>query len=225
MALHAEQKPVVWRGRVVDAILVDDQGPDQAAEFQQRMPVAAVARQTGGFQRQHSADAALADRGEKLLKARPPRAGSRSPEVIVDHFDVRRPQLTGPIGQAVLSSLALEIVHDLNGCRLADVDDSLARKVLRRDLRRARFLPTVQARHRFRQQHSQLLDGLRPLDIAEADALRRLLEQIPLCTRPMLGHQLLPRGSHSPGRRLRQSPGTLVNREAARSRDAEPARP
>jgi hypothetical protein len=160
-----------------------------------------------------------------LLKARPPRAGSRSTEVIVDHLDGRPPQLTGPIGQAVLSSMALEIVHDLNGCRLADVDDSLARKVLRRDLRHALFLPTVQARHRFRQQHSQLLDCLGPLDIAEADALRRLLEQIPLCTRPMLGHQLLPRGSHSPGRRLRQSPGTLVNREAARSRDAESARP
>jgi hypothetical protein len=84
-------------------------------------------RDRGSFQRQHGADAALADRGQKLLEAGPPRTGSRSPKVLVNHLDVRPPQLTSPIRQAILSSLAFEIVRDLNGCRLANMDDSRTR--------------------------------------------------------------------------------------------------
>lgn len=44
-ALHAEQQPVVRQPRVVDPILIDNERADQAAELQQRMPIAAVARQ------------------------------------------------------------------------------------------------------------------------------------------------------------------------------------
>src|SRR3954447_21910761 len=99
------------------------------------MPIAAISRQPGSFQRQHGADAALADCGQKLLEAGPPRTGSRSAQIVVDHRDLRPPQLAGSIGQAVLPTLAFEIVHDLNGCRLTDIDDSLAREVPRRDLR------------------------------------------------------------------------------------------
>jgi hypothetical protein len=58
--------------------------------------------------RQHGADAALADRGQKLLKAGPPRAGSRSAKVVVDHLDVDPPQLAGSISQAILTPLALD---------------------------------------------------------------------------------------------------------------------
>src|SRR4051812_21112162 len=42
-ALHAEQKPVVRMARIVDPILIKDQRTDQAAELEQRVPVAAVA--------------------------------------------------------------------------------------------------------------------------------------------------------------------------------------
>jgi hypothetical protein len=47
----------------------------------------------------------------------------------------------------------------------------------------ARLLPTAQARHRLRQQHLELLDELRPLDVVELDSPQRPLEQIPLRTR------------------------------------------
>ena len=43
--LHAEQQPVIGRGRVIDGVLIDDQCPDQAAKLEERVPVAPVARQ------------------------------------------------------------------------------------------------------------------------------------------------------------------------------------
>lgn len=42
-ALHAEQQAIVGMARIVDAVLVDDERADEAAELQERVPVAAVA--------------------------------------------------------------------------------------------------------------------------------------------------------------------------------------
>jgi hypothetical protein len=50
--------------RIVDSVLVDDNGPDQSTELDQRMPIAAVARKPRRLDREHGADAALADRGQ-----------------------------------------------------------------------------------------------------------------------------------------------------------------
>ena len=95
-AFHAEQEPIIGRGHVVDAVLVDDQRADQAAELQESVPVAPIARQSRRLQREYGADAAFANRGQKLFEARPPAAGARSAEVVVDHFDVRPAKLAGP---------------------------------------------------------------------------------------------------------------------------------
>ena len=106
-ALHAEQEPVIGRGRVIDAVLVDDQRANQAAELQKGVPVAPVARQPGSLQRKHGADAALADRGQKPFKAGPPCARARPTKVIVDHRNVGPSQLTRSPGQTILPPLAL----------------------------------------------------------------------------------------------------------------------
>lgn len=63
-ALHPEQQPVVGLLRIVDAIRVDQQGADQAAEFQKGMPIATIACQARGFDAQHGADLALAQRAQ-----------------------------------------------------------------------------------------------------------------------------------------------------------------
>ena len=42
-SLHAEQEPVIGEARIVHAVFIDDQRPDQAAELQQRVPVASIA--------------------------------------------------------------------------------------------------------------------------------------------------------------------------------------
>ena len=108
-ALHAEQQPVVRMARIVDAILVKDQRADQAAELQQRVPVAAVAGEPRGLDRDHGADAALADGGEQLLEARPGDPGAGAAEIVVDHLDGGPPQRPGAIDEGVLPTAALVI--------------------------------------------------------------------------------------------------------------------
>ena len=133
-ALHAQQQPIVWMAWVVDAVLVNDQRADQAAELEQRVPIAAVARQPRSLDRDHGADPALADRGEQLLEARASDPGTGAAEIIVDHLDRGPAKRTGAVDQTILPAPALVIVEHLVGRRLADIDKGTAREVLRRDL-------------------------------------------------------------------------------------------
>jgi hypothetical protein len=57
-ALHAEQEAIVRPARIVDAVEVDHPGLDKAAELEQVMPIAAVAREPGGIEAEHGADLA-----------------------------------------------------------------------------------------------------------------------------------------------------------------------
>ena len=56
-ALEAEKQPVVEVAGAVEAVFVEDQGVRQGAQFQQPMPVGAVARQPGDFEAEHDAGA------------------------------------------------------------------------------------------------------------------------------------------------------------------------
>ena len=109
--------------------------PTRPQNSRQRMPVAPVAGQPRGLHRHHCADAALADGGKQPLEARPSGAASGSAEVVVDHLDIVPPQLAGAVRQAVLPSLALQVMGDLHGRRLTYVNEGAARQMVRRDLR------------------------------------------------------------------------------------------
>src|SRR5258707_11101762 len=54
-ALHAEKKPIIGSSGVVNPIQVDHSRLDQAADFEQMMPVAAVTGEPGGVEAQHTA--------------------------------------------------------------------------------------------------------------------------------------------------------------------------
>src|SRR5438445_1362175 len=54
-ALHAEKKPIIGLAGVVNPIQVDHSRLDQATEFEQMVPVAAVTGEPGGVEAQHSA--------------------------------------------------------------------------------------------------------------------------------------------------------------------------
>src|SRR5260221_1048049 len=56
--------------RIIDSVLVYDDSPDQSTELDQRVPVAAVTGQPRRLDREHGADAALADRRQQALEAR-----------------------------------------------------------------------------------------------------------------------------------------------------------
>ena len=222
-ALHAEQQPIVRVARIVDAVLVDDQRADQAAELQQRVPVAAVAGEPRGLDRDHGADPALADRGEQLLEARPGDAGAGAAEIVVDHLDGGPAQRAGAIGKAILPAPALVIVEHLVGGRLADVDEGAAGQVLRRDLG-----------HRRPPRPSRAVASGWPTPAASVSRLwssgaslarrsgRRSgsvvlsLEQIPL-TASFAPHRRLPRGGAIPRRHEARSASTRARSSASRS--------
>src|ERR1700692_3710021 len=108
--------------RIVDSVLVDDDGSDQSTELDQRMPVAAVARETRGFNRKHGADTPLTDCRQQALEARARDTAARAAEIIVNDLDSGPAKLFGAIGEPVLAAPALMIVCQLIGCRLTDVD-------------------------------------------------------------------------------------------------------
>src|SRR5258708_18451991 len=120
--------------RIVDSVLVDDDGSNQCTELDQRMPVAAVARETRGFNRKHGADTPLADCRQQALEARACDTAARAAEIIVNDLDSGPAKLFGAIGEPVLAAPALMIVCQLIGCRLTDVDAGAACKMLSRDL-------------------------------------------------------------------------------------------
>src|SRR5260370_42077401 len=108
--------------RIVDSVLVDDDGSNQSTERDQRMPVAAVARETRGFNRKHGADTPLADCRQQALEARACDTAARAAEIIVNDLDSGPAKLFGAIGEPVLAAPALMIVCQAIGRRFSAVD-------------------------------------------------------------------------------------------------------
>src|SRR6516225_10042733 len=107
--------------RIIDSVLIYDDGSDKSTELDQRMPVTTVAGQPRCLDRKDGADPPLTDRSQQALKARPIDAASRAAKIIVDQLDRGPAELPGTVGQPVLAAAALRIVEELIGRRLADV--------------------------------------------------------------------------------------------------------
>lgn len=120
--------------RIVDSVLVDDDCADQSTELDQCMPVATVAGEPRGLDREYGADRAGADSGQQPLEPGTDNATTRASEIIVDDLDRAPAELLGAIGEPVLPTAALVIVGELVCGRLPDVDEGATRQVLGRDL-------------------------------------------------------------------------------------------
>ena len=99
--------------RIVDSVLVDEDGADQSTELDECVPVAAVAGETRSFDRKHRTDTTVTNCGQQSLKAWTSDAAARSSEIVIDDLDSRPAKLFGTIGKPILSSLAFKIVHEL----------------------------------------------------------------------------------------------------------------
>src|SRR5437660_8465898 len=112
-ALHAEKKPIIGSAGVVNPIQVDHSRLDQAAEFEQMVPVAAVTGQPGGVEAQHSANLSGTKPCHQPFEARPrhhPAGGAA--EIVIDYLDVAEAPLPGDTDKLVLPPLALKIGLD-----------------------------------------------------------------------------------------------------------------
>ena len=122
--LHAQQEAVVRVAGVVDGRLVGEEGPGEAAELDQPVPVAVVAGQARGLQHEHQPHLPQAHLRDEPLEARPVRGGAAgAPLVLVDDLDgAGRPaERHGAPPQGVLALGALLVLPHLEVSRLAHV--------------------------------------------------------------------------------------------------------
>src|SRR5215831_8985585 len=82
-AFHTEQQAIIGMPRIIDSVLVYDDGPDKSTELDQRVPVAAVTSQPRRFDREYGSDAAFADRGQQALEAWSLDATARAAKIII----------------------------------------------------------------------------------------------------------------------------------------------
>jgi hypothetical protein len=87
-ALHPKHQSVVGHARIVDAVFVNNQRTHETTKFQKRMPIATVARQPRGLDREHGADVALTYCGQQFLEARPRDATARAAKIVVDYLNI-----------------------------------------------------------------------------------------------------------------------------------------
>jgi hypothetical protein len=95
--------------RIIDSVLVYDDGPDKSTELNQRVPVAAVTSQPRRFDREYGTDAAFADRCQQALEAGPIDAAPGAAKIIVDDLNCRPAELPGTLGEPVLAAAALQM--------------------------------------------------------------------------------------------------------------------
>ena len=77
-ALQPEQQAVVEQTRIINAVGIDDDGVGQAAQLEELMPVAVVAREARDFETEDRAGAAQTDIRDEALK--PGATGGRGVE-------------------------------------------------------------------------------------------------------------------------------------------------
>jgi len=109
--------------RIVAAILVDDKGVGEGAEFQKTVPVRRVAGEPRCLQREDRPRLPHGDIGHEGLEVVPPRhLGSRYPEVPIEYQDILPAELPRLRLERILALGALLMVTDLCHRRLAYVD-------------------------------------------------------------------------------------------------------
>src|SRR6476660_7940514 len=91
----------------IRSILIDDHRADQAAKFDQRVPVASVARQARRLDGKHGTNAAFTDRCKQPLESRTADARTRAAEIVIDDCHIRT------VGKPILTPSALMIVGKL----------------------------------------------------------------------------------------------------------------
>ena len=133
-ALHAEQQAVVGAARIIDAVEVDYAGFHKSTQFEQMVPVAAIAREPRCIKAQDRANLPRTQGSNQTIKARAlDGATCRAPKIVVDDLDVGETAPARHIDQLVLASLALQVRLHLLRRGLANIDDGLALQHGRRE--------------------------------------------------------------------------------------------
>ena len=138
-SLEPQQQPVVGVRHVVHAVLIGHQGAEDAAHFQQVMPILVAAGQPAHVHAHDDADVVHGHLGEEALEpVAAVRRRRRARLVVVrqGHAIGRPAEGRGVVGQGVLQGRRLPVVPHLAFGRLADVHDRQSLQVSRLHLDR-----------------------------------------------------------------------------------------
>ena len=126
-ALQPEQQPIVEMSRIIDAVLVENQGIGQSADLEKSMPVHRVSREPGHLKPEDDAGTSEADFRDKTLESFP--VGGRSPglaEVGIDDYDLilLPAESNRMLPKRILPLCAFDVLKDLTKCGLPDIEIS-----------------------------------------------------------------------------------------------------
>jgi hypothetical protein len=130
-AFETQQQAIVGLANIIDALVIDDDGVHQAAQVQQVVPVAIVARQARDLDAQHRADTTEPNFGDQALKAGS--LGAARPgfaQILVDDNHLLPPQPSRMFSELVLTAAALVMMAHLIERRLAHIDHRQPREML-----------------------------------------------------------------------------------------------
>ena len=136
-SFQPQQQPVVVQGRVVDAVLVGQEGVEDRAPLQEMVPVGIGAGQSADLEAKDDPDVIEVHLGHDPLKTSASLGGGgRLGLIVVDDDDPRGRPAPGDreVAEAALNFSRLFIVDYLILARLADIDDGQPFEVPRLDL-------------------------------------------------------------------------------------------
>ena len=186
-SVQAEQKPVVGVPRVVDAVLVREECPEDGTHLQKSVPILVVAGDPAHLDPEDQADMLHSNFGQEALKSAPlvGRPATLALIVVDDHDAIPGPpQGDRVLGEGVLPLPRLTIVENLLGVGLSHVNDSKSVEVEVEDLggpedtglsvRLVERRGAAAARSAWRVRSSRLMVGLlvggRPWELLRDDA-------------------------------------------------------
>ena len=122
---QAEQQPVVIGTRVVETLAIGEDHAKQRAQFEELVPIAVVARQSGGIEAEPEAGGAEPDLSDQPLETVP--LGTLRPrlaEILVDDMDTlaRPAEADGTVDEAILQRGAFLVLANLGDRGLAHID-------------------------------------------------------------------------------------------------------
>jgi hypothetical protein len=138
------------------------------------VPIPTIASQAGGFDRQHRARAAIANRDKQSFKTLPCDTSAGATEVVVDDNHILPSKSFCSPLQRILATTALRVMRQLIRCRLSDIYIGVPQEMFRGDLIH-RPIPSLSLRERIRSEVASTEPEL-PLELRPVACRDRLTE-------------------------------------------------
>jgi hypothetical protein len=125
-SFHPQKKSVIRPSGIVYTVGIDNARFNYSTQFEQVVPVSAVAREARGIKAQNRSYFVGAQQSEQPIESGANNRTIRcTSQIIINDFNICEPVVAGYLDQVALQPLALQVAHYLGRRRLTDVYDRL----------------------------------------------------------------------------------------------------